>query len=465
MDEMNRKKRKRVAVILAAGQGTRMKSALPKVLHPVGGRPMLHWVIDAARLAGCETILIVVGHGADQIRDETSLDEVTFVTQNQQLGTGHALAQAAPEIEGDTTLLVLSGDVPLVSAQTLSDLADSAEVAWGAMAVAEVEEPGSLGRVIGSKSGQLERIVEAADADEATLAIRLVNAGIYALPAPEIFAYLQRLVTDNAKGELYLTDALGLAAADGKTVALWDLDDSTESFGVNTRADLSRVHLEMQLRKARELMLTGVTILDPSTTYIDAEVEVGEDTVVHPATTLIGSTRIGSRCTLGQGTWIRDSTIADATVLEPYCVLDGAEVGAESRIGPFSRLRPGTVLVGRAKIGNFVETKNSRMGTGVKASHLTYIGDADVGANANIGAGTVTCNYDGQQKHQTEIGDGAFIGSDTMLVAPVKIGKGAMTAAGSVISKDVPDDALAVERSSQRNLLGWVGRFKKRRSK
>jgi bifunctional UDP-N-acetylglucosamine pyrophosphorylase/glucosamine-1-phosphate N-acetyltransferase len=276
---------------------------------------------------------------------------------------------------------------------------------------------------------------------------------------------LGRLEPDNAKRELYLTDALGLAASDGREVALFDLDDPAECFGVNDRADLARVQRELQIRKAKQLMIDGVTILDPNATYIDADVVVENDTVIHPGTTLLGATRIGAGCSLGQGCWVRDSQVAERTVIEPYSVLDHAEVGPDCRIGPFARLRPGTVLLDGAKVGNFVETKNSRLGPGVKASHLAYIGDAEVGAGANIGAGTITCNYDGRNKHRTEIGRGAFIGSDTMLVAPVKIGDGAMTGAGSVISKDVPDDSLGVERNVQKNLLGWVARFRKRGTK
>jgi bifunctional UDP-N-acetylglucosamine pyrophosphorylase/glucosamine-1-phosphate N-acetyltransferase len=455
----------RVAVVLAAGQGTRMRSALPKVLHPVGGRPMVEWVIDAARGAGCDRILVVIGHGGEQIRQEISSDDVSFVIQDQQLGTGHALAQSEEQVAGEATLLVLSGDVPLVSAATLEALANQSEQAWAAMAVAEIDHPGSLGRVLATPAGTLERIVEAADADAATLDVRLVNAGMYAFPAPEIYDYLRRLEPDNAKKELYLTDALGLAAADGREVALFDLDDPAESFGVNNRADLARVQRELQSRKAQQLMIDGVTILDPNTTYIDVDVVVGNDTVIHPGTTLLGATRIGAGCSLGQGCWVRDSQVDERTAIEPYSVLDHAEVGPNCRVGPFARLRPGTVLLDGAKVGNFVETKNSRLGSGVKASHLAYIGDAEVGEGSNIGAGTITCNYDGRNKHRTVIGRGAFIGSDTMLVAPVKIGDGAMTGAGSVISKDVPDDSLGVERSTQKNLLGWVARFRKRGTK
>jgi len=441
-----------------------MKSTLPKVLHEVGGKPMLEWVIDAARRAGCAEILVVVGHGGEQIRESMGSADLSFVTQRRQLGTGHALAQIEDHVREEATLLVLSGDVPLVSAPTLEALLDAAVDSWGAMAVADLDEPGSLGRVLSSSEGRLDRIVEAADADEATLDVHLVNAGVYAFSAPEIFDYLRRLEPDNAKGELYLTDALGIAVRDGKTVSLVELEDPSEAFGVNNRLDLAQVHRELQMRTARRLMLEGVTILDPGSTFLDADVAVGADSVIHPGNSLLGATRVGPNCVLGQGCWIRNSTVSENSVIEPYSVVDGAEIGPECRVGPFARLRPGTVLVGRAKVGNFVETKNSRLQAGVKAGHLAYIGDAEVGENANIGAGSITCNYDGKKKHRTEIGRGAFIGSDTMLVAPVKIGDGAMTAAGSVISKDVPSDSLAIERSSQKHLIGWMTRFKKRGS-
>lgn len=455
-------RRPTVAVVLAAGKGTRMKSARPKVLHEVAGRPMLAWVLDAARSAGCSKIVVVVGHASDTVRAAVAADDVAFVVQHEQLGTGHALAQAAAEIDGAATLLVLSGDVPLLQADTLSRL--TAAPGWGALAVAELEDPGTLGRVIADGSGErLERIVEAADAAPEQLAIRRINAGIYALPAPEIFDALERLEPNNAKGELYLTDALGAAAAAGEAVALVTLDDPAEAFGANDRSDLVRIHREFVARKIQALSVEGVTVLDPANTLVEPQVEVGADTVLHAGVALMGTTRIAEGCVLHQGAWVRNSTVAAGAVIEPYSVLDGAAVGPECKVGPFARLRPGARLEAGAKVGNYVEVKNSTLGPGAKAGHLAYLGDAEIGAAANIGAGVVTCNYDGEGKHPSKVGERAFIGSDTMLVAPVEVGNDATTAAGSIVTKDVPAGALAVGRSKQRNIEGWAQRRAKKR--
>ncbi len=448
----------RHAVVLAAGKGTRMRSARPKVLHEAGGRPLLAWVIAAARAAGCERLTVIVGHGAEEVRAAFPAPDIDWVLQSEQRGTGHALAQARDAVRGAATLLVLSGDVPLLAAETLARLAAAAEAGWGAMATATLDAPGTLGRVIAAADGTLARIVEAADATAEELALRRVNAGIYALPAPEIFDFLARLTPDNAKGELYLTDALGLAAASGRRLALVELAEPAEGWGVNDRLDLARADAWLVAAKARALAAAGVTILAPERVRIEAEVEIGADTLVHPDVFLGGRTRIGSGCTLHQGAWLRDTEVEDGATIEPYSVLDGARIGAGCRVGPFARLRPGAELAAGARVGNFVEMKNARLGPGAKAGHLTYLGDAEVGARANIGAGVVTCNYDGAAKHRTEIGEGAFVGSDTMLVAPVRVGAEATTAAGSVINKDVPDGALAIERGAQRLYPDWTRR-------
>jgi bifunctional UDP-N-acetylglucosamine pyrophosphorylase/glucosamine-1-phosphate N-acetyltransferase len=439
-----------------------MRSQLPKVLHPVAGRPMLGWVLGAARRAACDRILVVVGHGAEAVRAELDAPDVTWVEQSEQLGTGHALAQAAQHLEGEGVLVVLSGDVPLVRAETLAALGDAAAAGWGSMAVADLPDPGSLGRVLTREDGSLARIVEAADASPEELAIRNVNAGLYCLPFPEIFGYIAKLRPDNAKGELYLTDALGDAAAEGRPVAPVTLDDPSEAFGINNRADLARVHRRMLDRKVFELQASGVTVLDPASTQVEPGVEIGSDSTLHSSVVISGKSRLGRGCTLHQGVWIRDSVLADGVTVEPYSILDGADVGPGCSVGPFGRLRPGAVLEEGSKVGNFVEVKKSTLGPGVKASHLAYLGDATIGAGANIGAGTVTCNYDGVKKSQTEIGERAFIGSDTMLVAPVKVGAGAVTGAGSVITSDVPSGALAVERARQRNLEGWADKRRKK---
>ncbi len=453
----------RVAVVLAAGKGTRMRSELPKVVHEAAGRPLLAWVLDAARAASCRRLLVVVGHGAEAVREALGGADVEWIEQREQLGTGHALAQAEGRLAEPQTVLVLSGDVPLVTAATLTRLLEAAAGSWGAMAVARLAEPGSLGRVVPRAGGALERIVEAADAGPEELALDTVNAGIYALPAPQIFARLAELTPDNAKGELYLTDALNAVAAAGERIALVELGDPDEALGVNTRGDLARVHRALLDRKAAALADAGVTLLEPARTGIEPRVEVGADTVVHADVSLSGETVVGRGCTLGQGVWVRDSKLGDGAVVEPYSVIDGADVGPGCRVGPFARLRPGATLGRGSKIGNFVEVKNSRLGDGVKANHLSYLGDATVGDGANIGAGTVTCNYDGFAKHRTEIGGGASIGSDTMLVAPVSVGENAETAAGSVITADVPPGALGVGRAKQRNVGGWTERRRRGR--
>jgi bifunctional UDP-N-acetylglucosamine pyrophosphorylase/glucosamine-1-phosphate N-acetyltransferase len=451
-----------VAVVLAAGLGTRMRSRLPKVLHEAGGRPLLAWALDAARAAGCARIVTVVGHGAEEVQRRFAADDVRFVLQEQQLGTGHALAQAALEVPGEAIVLVLSGDVPLVRVETLRALLAAAGEGGAAMAVADLGQPGSLGRVIAAGDGRLAAIVEAKDATSEQLAVRTINAGIYALPAPAIFEELARLRPDNAQGELYLTDAVTALAKQPSGVALLHLADPAEALGVNTRVELAQVHRLLVERKLHELMLAGVTVLEPQRTRIDAQVTVGPDTVIHPDVSIFGNSAVGSGCLLHQGAWLRDTTLADGVTVEPHSVLDGAVVETGCRVGPFARLRPGTRLGAGARVGNFVEVKASTLGAGAKANHLAYLGDATVGEKANIGAGVVTCNYDGERKHPTEIGAGAFVGSDTMLVAPVRVGSGATTAAGSVITKDVPDGALAVGRVRQRNVEGWQQRRKKK---
>ena len=457
------------AVVLAAGQGKRMRSALPKVLHEAAGRPLLGWVLAAAREAGCERVAVVIGHGAERVRERSwaapGEAKPRFVLQTEQRGTGHALAQAEPEVTGPATLLVLSGDVPLLTAATLEALLAAARESGAAMAVADLDDPGSLGRVLAGPDGNLDRIVEARDATPEVLAVRTVNAGIYALPAPEIFEQVRRLEPDNAQGELYLTDAVGALARAGTPVRLVRLADPDEALGVNSRQELATVHRRLVERKLQDLMSSGVTVLEPHRTRVDADVSVGPDTVIHPDVTLLGRSAVGAGCTLQQGAWLRDSTVGDGAGIEPYSVLDGAEVGPGCRVGPFARLRPGTRLEEGARVGNFVEVKASRLGRGAKANHLAYLGDADVGEGANVGAGVITCNYDGQSKHPTKIGAGAFVGSDTMLVAPVQVGEGAVTAAGSVITRDVPPGALAVARARQKVVEGWSRRRGRRASK
>jgi bifunctional UDP-N-acetylglucosamine pyrophosphorylase/glucosamine-1-phosphate N-acetyltransferase len=469
MSEASRKSDK-IGVVLAAGKGTRMRSSLPKVLHPVAGRPMLLWVLDALVAAGCDRSVVIVGHGGEAVREACAGYDVDWVEQREQLGTGHALAQAESSVPADALMLVVSGDVPMVSAATLASLAEVAGEGWGAMAVARLEEPRSLGRVLVRKGdpearGELERIVEASDASPKELAVKLVNAGLYALPASGTFARLAQVGRDNAKGEIYLTDALGLAATAGERIGLVELADAAEAWGINDRIELARVHREILHRHLDALAGDGVTVLDPARTVIEPGIAVGQDVVVHPDVNLTGTTSVGAGTVLHQGVWARDAEIGEDCVVEAYTVLDGVVIEAGAKVGPFARLRPGAKIGAGARVGNFVEVKNSTLGAGAKAGHLAYLGDAQIGEGANIGAGTITCNYDGESKHPTEIGSGAFIGSDTMLVAPVKVGEGATTAAGSVIAKDVPAGALAVERTQQRNIEGWAERRRRKRDK
>ena len=457
--------KQRVAVVLAAGKGTRMRSEKPKVLHEAAGKPLLAWVLDAARAAGCKQIVVIVGHGSEAVRAAFSAQpDLLWIEQTEQRGTGHALLQAEGRVLAGATLLVLSGDVPLLRTATLDALARAVESgAWGAMAVAELADPGALGRVVAQRErlDALERIVEHSDATAEERAIRCVNSGIYALPSDSVFGYLNALQPNNAKGEIYLTDALTQAARDGRQIRLCDLLDASEAWGVNDRRDLAAAHRRLLDRHAASLMEGGVTLLDPGSITIEPGVMVGPDTVVHPGVTALGRTVIGRGCALHQGAWLRDTTLADDATVWPYSVLDGAILERGSQAGPFARLRPGSHLGEGAKVGNFVEIKKSRLGRGAKASHLAYVGDAEVGEGANIGAGVITCNYDGQTKHRTEIGRGAFVGSDTMLVAPVRVGDDATTAAGSVITHDIPDGALGVGRARQRNIEGWAARHSK----
>ena len=446
-----------VAVILAAGKGTRMRSSRPKVLHEIAGKSLLRWVLGAARESGCERCLVVVGHGADEVREAFPDDDIVWVEQTQQLGTGHALAQTRDLIGDAEQILVLSGDVPTVRATTLRDLLNAADGKWGSMAIAEMADPGALGRVVLRDDKAFERIIEASDATSEELALRTINAGLYVLPAPGIFDYLASLDTDNAKGELYLTDALGAAARD-HSVGTLVVKDREEALGVNDRRDLARVQGVLVGRCVEALMVNGVTVFDPAHTVIEPSVVVGRDSEIHSGVVIMGDSTIGEGCTVHAGAWIRNSRVGSGVEIGPYSVLDGATVGPEASIGPFARLRPGADIGRAARVGNFVEVKNARLEEGVKAGHLAYLGDADIGEGANIGAGAVTCNYDGRAKHRTIIGRGAFIGSDTMLVAPVEVGDGAVTAAGSVITNDVPEGALGVGRNRQRNIDGWSNR-------
>jgi bifunctional UDP-N-acetylglucosamine pyrophosphorylase / glucosamine-1-phosphate N-acetyltransferase len=447
-------------LILAAGEGTRMRSAVPKVLHPLCGRTMIEWPIAAAREAGAGRIVVV--DGPKRALADALPEDVEVATQEEPNGTGDAVRSAADQIDPGTTVLVLYGDVPLITADAISALARAHEESGAAatMATMELEDPSGYGRVVRDAEGGVERVVETKTPGDATPeeeAIREVNTGIYAFAGGDLLDALGRLTADNAQGELYLPDVLPLLRADGKRVGAQAITDHTLTLGVNNRVELAHVRALAQARIHREHGLAGVTIVDPPSTVIEADVEIGRDTVIEPSTFLRGATRIGERCAIGPLATLLDTTVGDETrVVHSY--LEGAELGAGVSVGPFAYLRPNARLHDRAKAGTFVEIKNSEVGEGTKVPHLSYIGDADIGAGSNVGAGTITANYDGANKHRTTIGSGVKVSVHTCFVAPVKIGDGAYTGAGSVITEDVPPEALGIARARQRNVEGYAER-------
>lgn len=452
------------AVILAAGQGTRMKSALPKVLHPVAGNPMLGHVVAAARAAGAAPVVVVVGHGADRVRDVFAAEGLDFALQAEQLGTGHALQCAASALQGFRgDLLLLCGDVPLLRGETLAALLSHHRASKATVTVltAELADPHGYGRIIRGADG-VERIVEEKDASAAERAVREINTGIYVFSAPRVFALLGAISNDNAQGEYYLTDVIGAARSAGERVESMTMASAEEAMGINDRVQLAQAGAAMRLRINEAHMRAGVTLLDPAATYIEASVTIGADTVIHPGVHLRGATVIGRDCELEPGVIVQDCTLADRVHVKAGSVLSGSTVGAGTDIGPMAHLRPGTMLAGENKIGNFVETKKATIGLGSKASHLTYLGDAEIGSGVNVGCGTITCNYDGVNKHVTVIEDDVFVGSDVQFVAPVRIGKGSLIGAGSTITRNVPADALAISRTEQKVIEGWVSRKRKK---
>jgi bifunctional UDP-N-acetylglucosamine pyrophosphorylase/glucosamine-1-phosphate N-acetyltransferase len=450
-------------VVLAAGQGTRMKSALPKVLHPVAGRPMVDHVIQTARSLSPATTTMVIGHHAETVRHHLrEQDGIQVVVQEPQLGTAHALLQAAPLLEGRTgTLVLLSGDVPLLRQATLLRLIASHRGANAAATVitAVVERPYGYGRIVRT-SGRIARIVEERDASPAERRVREINSGIYAFDLAPLFDALRTIAAQNAQGEYYLTDLIAAYRRRHRPVETLVVDDPREVRGVNSRTELAEVSAIMRQTKNEELMAAGVTLVDPATTYIDPDVTIGADTVIHPGVVIQGQTRIGPACEIHAWVRITDAVIAESVTIHNFCLIVGARVAKGASIGPFAHLRPETEVGQAAKVGNFVELKKTTLGAGSKANHLAYLGDATIGPNVNVGAGTITCNYDGRTKHQTVIEEGAFIGSDSQLVAPIRVGKGAYVAAGSSITEDVPAGALGIARGRQTNIAGWVERKK-----
>jgi bifunctional UDP-N-acetylglucosamine pyrophosphorylase / glucosamine-1-phosphate N-acetyltransferase len=448
-------------VVLAAGQGTRMKSAMPKVLHPVAGRSMIERVLQVAFTAKPETLTVIVGHRAEQVRDTLGkTHNIGFALQEPQLGTAHALQQAEPFLRGRTgTVVLLSGDVPLLSPQTLERLLDlhCGSAAAATVVTATVERPYGYGRIVRTR-GRIARIVEERDASPTQRQIKEINSGIYAFDLAPLFDALRGIASKNQQGEFYLTDLVGIYRRRKLPVETLLVDDAQEIRGINSRSELAEVTRLVRQKKNEELMAAGVTLIDPATTYVDPEVEISPDTVIHPGVVIEGRTRIGAACEVRAYVRITDSEIGDRVAINSFCVLSGAHLANAVELGPFVHLRPGTKIREGARIGNFVELKNTDFGEGSKANHLSYLGDTTVGANVNVGAGTITCNYDGASKHRTVIGDGAFIGSDSQLIAPVTIGEGAYVAAGSSITDSVPAGSLGIARGRQNNIDGWAER-------
>ncbi|MGA3105489.1 MAG: bifunctional UDP-N-acetylglucosamine diphosphorylase/glucosamine-1-phosphate N-acetyltransferase GlmU [Terriglobales bacterium] len=457
----------RIAIaIMAAGKGTRLKSKHPKVLHEIGGKPILaHVIATAKKVVAARDIFVIIGHEAERVREAVSASGVNFVLQPEQRGTGHALMVARQALAGYDQVIVLSGDAPLITAETIRSLSDfhGAQRATMTLLTADLENPTGYGRVIRKGSGAkaakeaiVNAIVEEKSATPAQKAIREINSGFYAFDGPALYEHIDQLSTNNAHGEYYLTDMAGVFNKARKKVVAIKTSDAGEVLGSNTRAEMMMLDARLRLAKCRELLDAGVTVFYPHTCVIDSDVEVGADTVIEPFVQLLGTTKIGSDCRIRSYSVIGNSVVGDGVLVRPGTIMEDSRVGSGATIGPYSHLRPGSEIGDGAHVGNFVETKKIKLGKGSKANHLSYLGDAEIGEGVNIGAGTITCNYDGVNKHKTIIEDGVFVGSDSTLVAPIKIGHGAYVAAGSSITEDVPADSLAFGRARQSVKEGWA---------
>ncbi len=448
------------AVILAAGKGTRMKSDLVKVMHELGGYPMIDYPVSAAREAGASRTVVVTGHQSDKVREYLSgSEDVAFAIQEEQLGTGHAVACAGPALAGFSGgVLILCGDVPLLRAETLREMSTCHERSGATITVltALFDNPYGYGRVVKGADGSILRIVEEKDADDAERKIVEINSGIYCVESGFLFDAIARLTNDNAQGEYYLTDIVRMAADAGLKCLSFPVSDSMEVMGVNDRVQLAEAAAVIRSRTNRALMYSGVTIIDPVNTYIDKGVRIGADTIVYPNVHIKGSTEIGGNCVVEPSAVIRNCRIGNGVTVKAGSVMTDSVLHDDVSVGPMAHLRPGTELMRHVKIGNFVETKKAVIGEGSKASHLTYLGDAVIGSGVNVGCGTITCNYDGVKKHRTVIEDDVFVGSDVQFVAPVTVGRGSLIAAGTTVTKDVPPDSLAIARTPQVNKEGWV---------
>jgi len=441
-------------VILAAGQGTRMKSRLPKVLHTVGGKPLLEHVIRTAMALEPTAIHVVIGHGSEQVQQALAQYKINWVVQAQQLGTGHAVMQALPAISDASVVLVLYGDVPLIQLPTLQHLVQQAQEG-PALLTATLQNPQGYGRILRGDHGRLLGVVEDKDATASQRQIHEINTGLLAAPHRDFQAYLPRVENQNQQGEYYLPDILSLAVAEGKTVASCSADSELEILGVNDRVQLNQVEREYQRRLAELLMRRGVNIADAARLDIRGSLICGEQVSIDINVVFEGEVTLGNAVSIGANCVLCDVSVADGAVIHPMSHLQETVVGKKCSVGPYARLRPGTVLADGARIGNFVETKNANIGVASKVNHLSYIGDCEMGADVNIGAGTITCNYDGANKHKTEIGSGVFVGSNSTLVAPLRLEEKGFVAAGSTVTSTVGKGELAVSRSRQRNIQGW----------
>jgi bifunctional UDP-N-acetylglucosamine pyrophosphorylase/glucosamine-1-phosphate N-acetyltransferase len=448
-------------VILAAGQGTRMKSSSPKVLHPLGGKPLLAHVIHTAAELNASKTVVVYGYGGEQVRDALANENVTWVEQVTQLGTGHAVAQAIPHIPDDDCMLILYGDVPLIRADTLTDLIYRAGNDKLAILSVHLDNPLGYGRIVRDEHGRVQRIVEQKDASDDEKKINEANTGIFAVNGKLLKSWLQRLDNKNAQGEYYLTDTIAMAVADGVEVVTSHPQSEDEVLGVNSRVQLAHLERVYQRQRAEYFMSEGVTIADPARIDIRGNVSIGRDVTLDVNVVLEGEVTIGNDVYIGPNCVLRNTVVEDGVKMQAMCVADNARLGADSEVGPFSRFRPGAQLAGNNHIGNFVEIKNSVIGKGSKVNHLTYVGDTEMGSGVNIGAGTITANYDGANKYKTIIEDDASTGSNSVLVAPVTIGKGATIGAGSVVTKDAPAGKLTVARGRQVTVEGWQRPVKK----
>lgn len=442
-------------VVLAAGQGKRMRSALPKVLQPIAGKPMLGHVLDTARTLDASRICVVHGHGGEAVRAQLDAEDLCWALQQPQLGTGHAVQQALPQLSDDGVALVLYGDVPLISAATLQCLLAAAGDGRLALLTVSLDEPTGYGRIVRNEAGQVCRIVEEKDASAAERKITEVNTGILAAPVRHLRDWLGRIGNDNAQGEYYLTDIIGLAVVDGVEVVSEQAREVSETLGVNNKQQLAELERLHQQRIARRLLADGVTLIDPARIDVRGQLSTGMDVEIDVNCVFEGVVELGDGVRVGANCVIRDSVIGAGSRIEPFTHIDGARMGERCVVGPYSRTRPGTVLGREVHLGNFVEVKNSAIADHSKASHLAYVGDADIGSRVNIGAGTITCNYDGANKYRTIIEDEVFIGSDTQLVAPVRVGRGATIGAGTTLTKDAPAEQLTVTRVRQVSLANW----------